>query len=97
MLLRGRRKGRRPRKYTGVLQHFHNFEHDKTGRSHCRSGGKYPYTIKHVNRRHVISNNIAVGHGRAGKPQLFKFTKRVPGGFDMASGVKVKAPKKKIE
>jgi len=80
---------RRRRKYTGVSQYFHNYEHDPTGRNHCKSSGQHPYTIKHVNGRHVISNAIATGHGLGGKPQVFKFTKRVPGGYDMTSGKKV--------
>ncbi len=83
------KKRRSPRKYKGVLQHFHNFEHDKTGRRHCKSSGKHSYTIQHVNGRHVISSAVAKGHGRAGKPQLFRFSMKVPGGYDMASGVKI--------
>ena len=80
------------RKYTGVLQYFHNFEHDSNGRNHCRSDGKYPYTIRHHNGKHIISSRIARGHGRGGKVQWFRFTRRLGGGYDMASGVKVDAP-----
>ena len=81
------------RKYTGVLQYFHNFEHDPTGRNHCHSSGNYPYTIRHSNGKHIISNSIAQGHGRGCKPQWFKFTKRLDGGYDMASGRKVDSPR----
>ena len=81
-----------PRKYTGVLQYFHNYEHDPLGRNHCHSSGKYPYTIKHYNGKHVISNPIARGHGKGGKPQLFRFTRRLGNGYDMSSGVKVGTP-----
>ena len=80
---------KRPRKYTGTLQYFHNFEHDPKGRTHCKSSGKYPYRIEHMNGRHVISGRTAIGHGRAGKPQKFMFTKRLGSGWDMTSGIKV--------
>ena len=80
------------RKYTGVLQYFHNFEHDPTGRSHCHSNGNYPYTIRHYNGKHIISSRIVRGHGRGGKPQWFRFTRRLGGGYDMTSGVKISAP-----
>lgn len=77
------------RKYTGVLQYFHNFEHDPTGRNHCQSSGNYPYTIRHSNGKHIISNSIARGHGRGRKPQWFKFTRRLDNGYDMSSGIKI--------
>ena len=80
------------RKYTGVLQYFHNFEHDPSGRNHCKSHGNYPYTIQHCNGKHSISSPIARGHGRGCKPQWFKFTKRLGSGYDMASGIKVDSP-----
>lgn len=80
---------KRPRKYTGVLQYFHNFEHDPQGRTHCSSSGEYPYTIKHSNGKHIISAQMARGHGRGGKPQLFRFTRRLGNGYDLASGEKV--------
>ena len=80
---------RRPRKYTGVLQFFHNFEHDPKGLNHCHSDGNHPYRIRHVGGKHVISHPMARGHGRGGKPQWFKFTRRLTGGYDMASGLKI--------
>lgn len=80
---------KRPRKYTGVMQYFHNFEHDPTGRNHCKSSGNYPYTIEHFKGKHKISNNVAIGHGRGGKPQKFLFTKKLGNGYDMSSGIKI--------
>ena len=80
------------RQYTGLLQYFHNYVHDPTGRNHCSSNGKHPYTIKHQIGKHIISHSIARGHGRGCKPQWFKFTKRLGGGYDMASGVRVSSP-----
>ncbi len=82
------------RRYTGVLQFFHNFEHDPQGLNHCSSSGKYPYTIRHLNSKHVISARIARGHGRGGKPQWFRFTRRLGGGYDMASSVRTGSPEK---
>ncbi len=83
---------KQPRKYTGVLQFFHNFEHDPKGLNHCLSDGNYPYTIEHKDGKHIISSSIARGHGRGGEPQFFRFAKRVTGGYDMASGVKINNP-----
>lgn len=80
------------RKYTGVLQFFHNFEHDSKGLNHCHSDGDHPYTIKHKKGKHIISNNIARGHGRADKPQWFEFTVRRGDGYDMASFKLIDAP-----
>ena len=80
------------RKYTGVLQFFHNFEHDPEGLNHCHSDGDHPYTIKHENGKHIISHSIVRGHGRARKPQWFEFTVRLGDGYDMASGNKIEAP-----
>jgi len=82
-------KRKRPRKYTDVLQHFHNHEHDPQGRNHCKSNGQYTYVIQHVNGKHKISAKVAIGHGRGGKPQMFLFTKRLGDGYDMASGAKI--------
>lgn len=86
---------KRPRKYTGTLQYFHNFEHDPRGRTHCKSSGKHPYTIRHRDGKHIISHPIAQGHGRGGKPQLFRFPKRLRDGFDMSKGIQItpKPPK----
>ena len=82
-------KRRNPRKYTGVLQYFHNFEHDPLGRNHCKGGKSNPYTIEHVNSRHKINLPYARGHGRGGRPQWFQFTRRLSNGYDMSSGQKI--------
>jgi len=79
---------KRRRKYTGVTQYFHNFEHDPAGRNHCKSAGKHPYTIVHVKGKHVISHPVAIGHGKAGKPQAFVFPVKIGKGYDLASGKK---------
>ena len=81
------------RKYTGVSQFFHNFEHDPKGLNHCHSAGNHPYTIHHENGKHIISARIACGHGKGCKPQWFKFTRRLGNGWDMASGVRIEQPK----
>ena len=81
---------KRPRRYTGTLQFFHNYEHDPAGRTHCQSNGKHPYRITHLNGKHIISSQIAVGHGRGRKPQAFRFTKRLGKGYDMMSGVRTR-------
>lgn len=81
-----------PRKYTGVMQYFHNFEHDPEGLNHCHSIGEYPYTIEHKDGKHIISAPIARGHGRGCKPQWFRFTERTNGGYDMASGKRIDKP-----
>ena len=84
---------RRVRKYQdSVAQFFHNFEHDPKGLNHCHSDGQHPYRVDHVDGRHVITRSIACGHGRGGKPQWFKFTRRLGGGWDLASGKKVLHP-----
>ena len=84
---------RKPRKYNGnVAEFFHNFEHDPKGLNHCHSAGNHPYTIQHLDGKHVISNRIACGHGRARKPQWFKFTRRLGNGWDLASGMKIERP-----
>jgi len=83
---------RRPRKYNNVLQFFHNYEHDPTGRNHCHSAGQYPYTIHHAEGKHIISGRIACGHGRGGKPQWFRFTRRLGSGWDLSSGKRIAAP-----
>lgn len=80
------------RKYTGVMQYFHNFEHDPEGRNHCHSEGDYPYAIEHKDGKHIISARIARGHGRGCKPQWFKFTERCNGGYDMTSAVRIDRP-----
>jgi len=80
---------RNPRKYNGVLNFFHNYEHNPSGLNHCKSAGNFPYTIEHVKGKHKISHRLAIGHGIGCKPQAFKFTKRLGNGYDMASGVKI--------
>jgi len=83
------KKRKSPRNYNRVEPYFHNFEHSPEGLNHCHSDGKNPYRIKHHNRKHVISGNIATGHGRGNKPQKFRFTKRLGDGWDLSSGVKI--------
>ena len=86
---------KKPRKYTGPLQHFHNFEHDPKGRTHCESNGNHPYTIEHANGKHVISRSVAIGHGRGGKPQMFRFPVHLHRGYDLSKGVKI-APSRSV-
>ena len=88
--MRGR--SRRVRKYTGVNQFFHNFEHSKEGRTHCTGSKSNPYIITHVEGKHKISLPYAKGHGRGRKPQWFRFPKKLGNGYDMASGVKIEKP-----
>ncbi len=71
------------REYTGVLQFFHNYEHDPEGRTHCYGLRDNPYVIIHMNGKHVISTEFARGHGRR-NTQWFHFTKKYAGGYDMA-------------
>jgi len=85
-------KRKRPRKYIGASQHFHNFEHSKEGRTHCTGPISNPYKIEHANGKHKISHQFAKGHGRGGKTQWFRFTKELDDGYDMSSGVKVNQP-----
>ena len=79
---------RSDRKYTGVLQFFHNYEHDKEGRTHCTGPPSNPWTIEMLGERHVISSQYAMGHGR-GHTQWFKFTEKAPGGWFMKSGQRI--------
>ena len=83
------------RKYTGVMQYFHNFEHDPEGLNHCHSSGDYPYTIKHENGKHIISHSVVRGHGRGCKPQWFEFTVRLGDGYDMTSARRIDVPPRK--
>ena len=73
------------RKYAGPLQFFHNYEHDKEGRTHCLGSKSNPYAIVHKNGKHLINTEAARGHGKGGEPQWFKFRKTV-GGYDLSSG-----------
>lgn len=72
------------RKYTGVLQYFHNYEHDPEGRTHCVGAESNPYIIIHRDGMHVINCQYARGHGEGNKPQWFKFIKHVKNGYDMS-------------
>jgi len=78
------------RKYTGVLQYFHNYEHDPEGRTHCLGMLSNPYVIEHKSGGHLISTEYAKGHGKLNEPKWFRFTKKFGRGFDMASAVEVK-------
>lgn len=93
-----RRKGikrKRQRTFRSPSHYFHNYEHDPRGRTHCKSSGQHPYKIEHSSSKHIISNRVAIGHGRGGKSQAFVFKKRLGKGYDLSSGVKVvKAPKR---
>jgi len=86
------KKRKSPRNYNRVEPYFHNFEHSPEGLNHCHSDGNYPYTIKHLGGKHVISASIARGHGRGGQPQWFRFTRELGGGYDMASGERIDGP-----
>ena len=87
---------RQPRRYNGVVQLFHNSEHDPRGLNHCTSNGQMPYRIEHVNGKHKITAKVAVGHGRAGKPQTFCFTRRMGNGWDLASGKRITRPQGRV-
>lgn len=80
------------RKYTGVLQFFHNYQHDKEGRRHCSGPLSNPYRIDHVNGKHIITHKYAVGHGKKCKRQWFRFPRRLSFGYDMSHYVKVDEP-----
>jgi len=77
------------RKYTGVLQYFHNYEHDPEGRTHCTGPASNPYKIVHKDGKHFINTEYAVGHGKNVERQWFKFTKKIDGLWDMSSSEKV--------
>ena len=83
---------KRQRKYTGVLQYFHNHEHSPDGLNHCHSDGQYAYRIRHEDGKHIISSQVVCGHGRGNKPQWFRFTKRLGDGYDMTSAVRIDNP-----
>ena len=42
----------------------------------------------------MITHRFAKGHGKGGKPQWFKFSRKLDKGYDLASGVKVDGPPK---
>ena len=87
---------KRPRRYTGVVQLFHNAEHDPRCLNHCKSDGQLPYRIEHVNGKHKITAKVAVGHGQAGKPQTFCFTSRVGNGWNLSSGKRIARPQGRL-
>lgn len=80
------------RKYTGVLQYFHNYEHNSDGRRHCTGPQSNPYRIAHLNKKHIITHKYAVGHGKKCKRQWFRFPRRLAFGYDMSHYVKVDEP-----
>ena len=82
---------RRRRRYTGVMQYFHNYEHDPLGRTHCTGPASNPYRIAHINGLHKVSHRFAVGHGIGCKRQWFEFPRKLGDGYNMASGQRVKA------
>jgi len=86
------KKHKRRRKYTGPMQHFHNFEHSPDGLNHCTGPITNPYFIEHVNGKHKISHKFAKGHGLGGKTQWFMFKERLEDGWDMSSGIKISQP-----
>jgi len=62
-----------------ILKCFHWFDHGK--KTHCRG-------VTHVDGRHVINREFAIGHGEKRIPILFKFTEPCPtGGFYLDSAV----------
>ena len=79
------------RKYTGITQYFHNYEHDPEGLTHCRGPKSNPYRIVHYKKGHTINVEYAKGHGIGCVPQWFKFTKRLGSGWDLVSGIEVES------
>ena len=76
------------RKYMGPTQFFHNFEHDPSGRTHCKGPPSNPYRITHTNGKNVINKKSATGHGKGNETQRFEFTEKVKGGWLLSSGEK---------
>jgi len=74
------------RKYTGITQFFHNFEHSKEGTTHCAGPPSNPYRIAHYKGQHIINTSVAKGHGRGNKPQWFEFTEKLGPGYKLTSG-----------
>ena len=88
---------RSERKYAGVSQYFHNYEHSPEGLTHCRGPALNPYRIVHHKGENIINTEYAKGHGKNKETQWFKFGKRVGPGWSLASGVMVESkdvPKK---
>lgn len=77
------------RKYDKPNNFFHNYEHSKEGRTHCKGPPSNPYLIKHSGGKHEISLQYAKGHGRTGT-QWFKFNKKLGDGWELESGEKTK-------
>jgi hypothetical protein len=80
------------RNYDKVEPYFHNFEHNEAGTTHCHSEGNYPYEIKMVNGKHIITGHIARGHGYGNEPQWFVFINKLGSGYDLSSGIKIDNP-----
>lgn len=80
---------KKARKYTGVTQFFHNYEHSPEGLTHCKGPPSNPYRITHVRGKHKITHQYAKGHGKGNKPQWFKFLVPFRSGFDLSSGTEV--------
>ncbi len=80
---------RSERKYIGVSQHFHNYEHDPEGLTHCRGPASNPYRIVHYKGHNIISTEYARGHGKKKETQWFRFEKRLGPGWSLASGIMV--------
>jgi len=77
------------RKYVGVSQYFHNYEHDPEGLTHCRGPASNPYRIVHYKGQNIISTEYAKGHGKKREIQWFRFENRFGPGWNLASGVMV--------
>ena len=80
------------RDYGKVEPHFHNFEHSETGTTHCHSEGNHPYEISMSNGKHIISAQVAKGHGYDNESQWFVFAEKLGSGYNLASGIKIDGP-----
>ena len=77
------------RKYIGVSQFFHNYEHDPEGLTHCRGPASNPFRIVHYKGKNIISTEYAKGHGKNKKTQWFRFNKRLGPGWVLTSGIMI--------
>ena len=66
-----------------VPWHFHNYEH---GYQHCTGSKAKPYNITEHPEGHLIDVPEAVGHGRNRKPIVFRFPKKLDGGYLLEAG-----------
>lgn len=83
-------------KAKSVAWYFHNNAshgpggHDDTqgnyGYQHCEGSESNNYKVKHLGKDHVITKQYARGHGVNTEPTWFKFTAKLKGGWDLASG-----------